>query len=282
MDVLDVGCGPGALSERLAGVVGAERLAAVDPSESFVAACSERVPGADVRRSAAEQLPWEDDAFDAALSQLVVNFMRDAPAGASEMRRVARPGGVAAACTWDYGDGMEMLRAFWAAARTLDAAAPDEGRTMRYRSTEELAELWRERRLGGGRDRLSDRRARATPASTTSGSRSRSASALPARTARRSSPGGGRSCASRLFENVGSPAGSFSLGARACAVRGAELARAVAAEDARRGARRGSSRKKAHHSSLPLPDCGRLPDGLVDLHVTELRHRPQLGEPARA
>ncbi len=142
MSVIDVGCGPGALSERLAEHVGADRVAAVDPSEPFVAACAQRVPGADVRQAGAEDLPWPDKSFDAALSQLVINFLRDAPAGAAEMRRVVRPGGIAAACTWDYGEGMQMLRAFWDVAKALEPDAPDES-TMRYRTSEELAELWR-------------------------------------------------------------------------------------------------------------------------------------------
>jgi SAM-dependent methyltransferase len=91
----------------------------------------------------------EDDRFDAAVSQLVVNFMRDADAGVGQMRRIVRPGGVVAAATWAYGEDMEMLRGFWAAARTLDSGAPDEGATMRYRSAEELDELWRRVGLEG-------------------------------------------------------------------------------------------------------------------------------------
>ena len=142
MRALDVGCGPGALTERLAELLGAENVAAADPSEPFVAAVSERAPGVDVRQAAAEELPWEDDSFDAALSQLVVNFMRDADAGLAQMRRVVRPGGIVAACTWSYGEDMEMLRGFWDAARQLDSGAPDEGSTMPYRSAEELADLW--------------------------------------------------------------------------------------------------------------------------------------------
>jgi SAM-dependent methyltransferase len=143
MAVVDIGCGPGPLTERLVERVGAGSVAAADPSEPFVAAARERAPSADVRQAAAEELPWEDDRFDAALSQLVVNFMRDADAGASEMRRVVRPGGVVAACTWSYADDMQMLRGFWDAARRLDSGAPDEGRQMRYRSVEELDALWR-------------------------------------------------------------------------------------------------------------------------------------------
>ena len=140
MRVVDIGCGPGALTEGLDSLVGRERVSAADPSEPFVAACVERLPGADVRRAGAEELPWEDGRFDAALAQLVVNFMQDPPAGVGEMRRVVRSGGVVAGCTWDYSDGMELLRAFWDAAAALDPDAPDEGRTMRYRSAEELDE----------------------------------------------------------------------------------------------------------------------------------------------
>jgi SAM-dependent methyltransferase len=122
MRVLDVGCGPGGLALELAGRVGAEHVAAIDPSTTFTAACRARVPGADVREGTAEHLPWADDAFDAALSCLVIGFMRDADAGVREMARVTRPGGTVAACMWDLEQGgMTMLRVFWAA---LDAVVP--------------------------------------------------------------------------------------------------------------------------------------------------------------
>jgi ubiquinone/menaquinone biosynthesis C-methylase UbiE len=141
MRVLDVGCGPGALTEHLAGRVGAEQVAAVDPSEPFAQACAERVPGADVRAAGGERLPWGDDEFDSVLSQLVVNFMDDPPQGVSEMRRVARPGGVVAACVWDHAR-MEMLRNFWDSALALDPDAPTEAKRMRFGTPDELRELW--------------------------------------------------------------------------------------------------------------------------------------------
>src|ERR1700722_15532071 len=75
--VLDVGCGPGALTAELVRRVGPESVSAVDPSASFAAAARERLPGADVRQSAAEQLPFPDATFDATLAQLVVHFMTD-------------------------------------------------------------------------------------------------------------------------------------------------------------------------------------------------------------
>jgi hypothetical protein len=79
------------------------------------------------------------------LSQLVVNFLDDAEGGVREMARVARPGGVVAACVWDYASEMTLLRRFWDAARVVDpagAAARDEGRVMRYCTPDELRGLW--------------------------------------------------------------------------------------------------------------------------------------------
>jgi len=124
--VLDVGCGPGALTTELVARLGADAVAAVDPSEPFVAAARERHPGVDVRRAAAEQLPFEDGAFDGALAQLVVHFMADPVAGLREMARVTREAGVVAACVWDHGGGQGPLSVFWAAAHELEPDVGDE------------------------------------------------------------------------------------------------------------------------------------------------------------
>ncbi|HEY7197733.1 MAG TPA: methyltransferase domain-containing protein [Gaiellaceae bacterium] len=143
MRALDVGCGPGALTSVLTGRLGADRVAGADPSEPFVEANRARNPGVELVVARAENLPFPDDAFDAALSQLVVNFMRDPKAGVAEMARVIKPGGVAAACVWDYRGKMTMLRAFWDAGREVDpegATAADEARETW--SDDELAELW--------------------------------------------------------------------------------------------------------------------------------------------
>jgi SAM-dependent methyltransferase len=123
-NVLDVGCGSGLLTEELASRLGPENVAAVDPSP-LVEACVARVPGADVRRGAAESLPWPDDSFDAALSQLVLHFLDDPVAGLVEMRRVTRPGGVVSACSWNFAE-MHLLRMFWQSARTVAPSAPAE------------------------------------------------------------------------------------------------------------------------------------------------------------
>jgi SAM-dependent methyltransferase len=118
--VLDVGCGPGALTSELARRLGPDAVTAVEPSESFVAAARERHPGVSVQQAAAEQLPFDDQQFDAALAQLVVHFMTDPVAGLREMVRVTRSGGVVAACVWDHAGGQGPLSPFWEAARKLD------------------------------------------------------------------------------------------------------------------------------------------------------------------
>ena len=143
---LDVGCGPGALARELVARVGAARVSAADPSEPFVDACRERLPGVDVVLAPAENLPFADGTFDAVLSQLVVNFMRDPIAGVRETARVSGGGGIVAACVWDYAGEMTLLRTFWDAAREVEperAAAADEGVVMAFCRDGELGGLWR-------------------------------------------------------------------------------------------------------------------------------------------
>jgi SAM-dependent methyltransferase len=123
---LDVGCGPGALTERLAALLGPPAVAAIDPSEPFVAAARRRCPGVDVRSGAAEDLPYAHDVFDAAMAQLVVQFMTDPLAGLAEMGRVTRPGGTVAACIWDHAGGTGPLSQFWAAVREVDPSEAAE------------------------------------------------------------------------------------------------------------------------------------------------------------
>ena len=146
--VLDVGCGPGALTAELVRRTGADAVSAVEPSASFAAAARKRLPEVDVRLAAAEQLPFPDTAFDAALAQLVVHFMADPVAGLREMGRVTRPGGVVAACVWDHAGGRGPLSAFWSAVRELDPTADDESDLAGVREGH-LAQLFAQAGLDG-------------------------------------------------------------------------------------------------------------------------------------
>jgi SAM-dependent methyltransferase len=143
MSVLDVGCGPGGLTRELVGRVGADNVAAIDPSPPFVEAARERNPGVDVREGGAEELPFENDTFDAALASLVVAFMRDADAGISEMRRVTKPGGLVAACMWDVtGGGMTMFRIMREAIKSVISDAPT-GKPLPGTTEGDLGEILR-------------------------------------------------------------------------------------------------------------------------------------------
>jgi SAM-dependent methyltransferase len=151
--VLDVGCGPGALTGELVRRFGADAVAAVDPSPGFVEAAGRRNPGVDVRRAEAESLPFDDGSFDAALAQLVVHFMTDPAAGIAEMRRVTRDGGVVTACVWDHAGGAGPLARFWDAARELDPGVADESDLPGAREGD-LERLLHEAGLGDVEERL--------------------------------------------------------------------------------------------------------------------------------
>lgn len=122
--VLDVGSGPGALTKELTERDAA--VTAVDPSQAFLEAVRVRHPEAEAVLAPAEDLPFADGTFDAALAQLVVHFMTDPVVGLGEMKRVTRGGGVVAACVWDFGGDRSPLSPFWEAVREFDPRIPDE------------------------------------------------------------------------------------------------------------------------------------------------------------
>ncbi|HYI49951.1 MAG TPA: class I SAM-dependent methyltransferase [Microbacterium sp.] len=123
---LDVGCGPGALTEVLAGRLGAASVSAVDPSEPFVAAIRERLPAVSVVRASAEHLPFGDEAFDLTVAQLVVHFLTDPPGGVAELRRVTRSGGTVALNVWDFEGRRAPQSVFLGALKSVVGDADDE------------------------------------------------------------------------------------------------------------------------------------------------------------
>lgn len=128
--VLDVGAGTGALTEALL-----ERgcaVTAAEPSPVFAAALRRRLPDVEVHEAPAERLPFADDAFDAALAQLVVGFVADAPAAAREMTRVAHR---AAVCMWGVAE-VEMFAAIDETAAAI--GVPRVAEPPRYRTASEL------------------------------------------------------------------------------------------------------------------------------------------------
>lgn len=148
--LLDVGSGTGALTAALASAAPASTIVGIDPAAPYVALARARQGSAMIGFEVgdAQQMRFQNGAFDRTLSLLVVNFIPDAVKALDEMKRVTRRGGTVAAAVWDYADGMEMLRVFWDEAIALTSAsdARDE-RHMPFCRRGDLAALWRGRGL---------------------------------------------------------------------------------------------------------------------------------------
>jgi SAM-dependent methyltransferase len=86
--ILDLGCGDGHLTERLA-ALGCE-VVAVDASEEQVEAARRR--GLDARVARAQALPFEAE-FDAVFSNAVLHWVKDAAGAIASVHRALRPGG---------------------------------------------------------------------------------------------------------------------------------------------------------------------------------------------
>ena len=144
--VLDVGCGIGAVTVEAATIAGPGRVVGVDRSPAYVAAASSEAPreaGARFETGEAMSLSFDNASFDRTLSALVLTFVPDGARAAAEMRRVTRPGGVAAAAVWDYGSGMEMLRVFWDEAVAIDPRLePRDERHLPLCREGQLTTLW--------------------------------------------------------------------------------------------------------------------------------------------
>ncbi len=128
---LDIGCGTGALSERIYSSQSPARIIGVEPSASFLEAATMRLQADSVefRLGSGEQIPVEDSSADYAVSGLVLNFVHDKQTAMRELLRVLKPGGIAACYVWDYAGHVQFMRYFWDAAVNLnpDARSKDEG-----------------------------------------------------------------------------------------------------------------------------------------------------------
>ena len=93
-EVVDLGCGTGRHTEWL--VAAGARVTAVDFSEAMLEQARRKVPAADVRfivHDRHEPLPLDDASFDAVVSGLVLEHLRDLDAFFAEAHRVLRPQG---------------------------------------------------------------------------------------------------------------------------------------------------------------------------------------------
>lgn len=142
--LLDVGCGTGSLVKALADMTQRSEIKGIDPARPFIEYCRQRFADPRIAFDCGDalNLPYPDGVFDHTLSLLVLMFIPEPEKAASEMRRVTRPGGTVAACTWDR-DGMEMTSVFWEEAIALDPGAETQSHRPRHSNREgQLAATW--------------------------------------------------------------------------------------------------------------------------------------------
>ena len=179
--VLDVGCGPGALTTELVTRLGRVSVAAADPSEPFVEAARARHPGVEVVHAPAEHLPFDDDCLRCrarpARRPLHVGPgrrpARDGPRHATRRRRRRERLGSRRR--------RGTPRLFWDAVREIDPTVHDESRPGRC-PRGPPGRVVRGRGPARRSRRPWSRRISNTPRSMRGGSRSRSASGRPGRT----------------------------------------------------------------------------------------------------
>lgn len=87
--ILDLGCGDGQLTQRIAATGAVVR--GIDASPQMAASARSR--GIAVDESSAESLPYASATFDAVFSNAALHWMQDQDAVLAQVRRVLKPGG---------------------------------------------------------------------------------------------------------------------------------------------------------------------------------------------
>lgn len=147
--ILDLGCGTGSLTRALAGRFAASRVVGLDVSDVYVDHARRQIrnPRVEFQVGDAGAMPFPDSSFDGVLAMLVLPFVPDTGRAVREMRRVARPGAVIAAASWDSRGGWVAQRMFLDTAAVLDPGADALRACNCTRPTMrpgELAAAWRD------------------------------------------------------------------------------------------------------------------------------------------
>lgn len=148
-NVVDVGCGTGSLTFTLAENPDIGSIRSIDFSPAYIehARQQNHDPRLSFEVGDACALPFPDASFDHSLSMLVLQFIPESDRAVREMRRVTRPGGTAAAATWDTRGGLTYYRLFFDTAAMLDPnanARRAKGCSREMTRPGDLARAWRD------------------------------------------------------------------------------------------------------------------------------------------
>ena len=131
---LDVGCGTGALTQAILDAAEPRAILGVDPSADFLATAAGQMTDPRVRFTVgdARALPVPNDAYDAVVAGLVLNFVPEPEVAVAEMVRATHPGGTVAAYVWDFAGERQFPRYLWQAATALDQSAVALEQSMQF------------------------------------------------------------------------------------------------------------------------------------------------------
>jgi ubiquinone/menaquinone biosynthesis C-methylase UbiE len=141
---LDVGCGNGAFTEEIFARAAPASVTGIDPAPGLIAYAKTRqgTERAEFLTGDALNLPFADAGFDTAVMALVIAFVPNPAQAAAEMRRVVRPGGLAATYMWDLPNGGVHLAPFYRALKDMGKPGPMPPNAEVSR-LDALTELWR-------------------------------------------------------------------------------------------------------------------------------------------
>ncbi|AIG97330.1 MULTISPECIES: methyltransferase domain-containing protein [Archaeoglobus] len=91
--VLEVGCGTGFTTEEIVRRIGEERVVAVDITPEQMMKARAKMGGVNYFLGDAENLPFKDNSFDAAISAGSIEYWPNPQKGIEEMARVTKSGG---------------------------------------------------------------------------------------------------------------------------------------------------------------------------------------------
>ena len=104
--VLDAGCGAGG-GAKIAIGLGAQAYG-IDASPEMVSYAETNVPEGEFRVGELEEMPYDDDYFDAVMAANSVQYAHNPTNALQEIRRVCSPNGKISVCTWDVAEKNEQ------------------------------------------------------------------------------------------------------------------------------------------------------------------------------
>jgi ubiquinone/menaquinone biosynthesis C-methylase UbiE len=126
--VADIACGPGTLS-----LVAAKQTASVkalDFSENMLAMLrkgmeEQNIENIEPYQGDGQELPFDDESFDAAFSMFGLMFFPDRPKGFAELFRTLKPGGRVCVSSWAPVDQSPMMAVMFGAMQKIKPDIPD-------------------------------------------------------------------------------------------------------------------------------------------------------------